>query len=95
MDIKKLLSEMTLEEKLGQIFMLDFRRWKNRGESAQSDHQEFSPEVKEIIAKYFWTLKSKNELIKVLSVYINEIDKKIPKDLLDKCKFESEVNADG
>ncbi len=47
-----LLSVMTLEEKLGQIFMLDFRRWKNRGESAQSDHQEFSPEVKEMIAKY-------------------------------------------
>ncbi len=47
-----LLSVMTLEEKLGQIFMLDFRRWKNRGESAQSDHQNFSPEVKEMIAKY-------------------------------------------
>ena len=43
---ENLLSVMTLEEKLGQMFMLDFRRWKNREDSAQSDHQNFSPEVK-------------------------------------------------
>ena len=49
---ENLLSVMTLEEKLGQMFMLDFRRWKNREDSAQSDHQNFSPEVKELIGKY-------------------------------------------
>ncbi len=47
-----LLSVMTLEEKLGQMFMLDFRKWKNSDEKAQSDHQNFSPEVKELIGKY-------------------------------------------
>jgi len=49
---ENLLSVMTLEEKLGQMFMLDFRRWKNREDSAQSDHLNFSPEVKELIGKY-------------------------------------------
>ncbi len=49
---ENLLAVMSLEEKLGQMFMLDFRRWKNKGDAEQNDHQEFSPEVKEIIAKY-------------------------------------------
>ncbi len=49
---ENLMSVMTLEEKLGQMFMLDFRRWKNREDAGQNDHQVFSPEVGEIIAKY-------------------------------------------
>ncbi len=49
---ENILSVMTLEEKLGQMFMLDFRRWKNKDEDAQSDHLVFSPEVAELIAKY-------------------------------------------
>ncbi|MBE6648492.1 MAG: glycoside hydrolase family 3 protein [Ruminococcaceae bacterium] len=49
---ENLMSVMTLEEKLGQMFMLDFRRWKNKDDKEQSDHQVFSPEVKELIGKY-------------------------------------------
>ena len=49
---ENLMSVMTLEEKLGQMFMLDFRRWKNKDDKEQNDHQTFSPEVKELIGKY-------------------------------------------
>lgn len=37
--------------------------------------------IKATITRYFWELKSKRELIAIISRYIDEIDKKVPKDL--------------
>ena len=37
--------------------------------------------IKEIIMKYFWFLRPKSELLRVLNAYLKEIDNKIPKDL--------------
>lgn len=49
--------------------------------------------IKEIITKYFWTLKPKGELIKVLDNYIKEIEKKIPKDLPNRDAYINGLKA--
>lgn len=35
--VKQLVSEMTLEEKIGQMLMPDFRNWKKKGSQVRKD----------------------------------------------------------
>lgn len=50
--VKQLVSEMTLEEKIGQMLMPDFRNWKKKGESSAKGLTEMNDEIAGIIRKY-------------------------------------------
>lgn len=49
---KEIVSNMTLEEKLGQMIMPDFRIWQEDGTKEPSDLTEINSEVAEVIDKY-------------------------------------------
>ncbi len=49
---KEIVSNMTLEEKLGQMIMPDFRMWQEDGTKEPSDLTEINSEVVEVIDKY-------------------------------------------
>ncbi|MDU4830283.1 MAG: glycoside hydrolase family 3 N-terminal domain-containing protein [Clostridium perfringens] len=49
---KEIVSNMTLEEKLGQMIMPDFRMWQEEGAKEPSDLTEINSEVAEVIDKY-------------------------------------------
>ncbi|MEE6131584.1 glycoside hydrolase family 3 protein [Priestia sp. GS2] len=51
-DAKRIVSEMTLEEKVGQMLMPDFRNWKKQGEKTAVGFTEMNDEVGSIIKKY-------------------------------------------
>lgn len=49
---KEIVSNMTLEEKLGQMIMPDFRMWQEDGTKEPSDLTEINSEVADVIDKY-------------------------------------------
>ncbi|WP_415306386.1 glycoside hydrolase family 3 N-terminal domain-containing protein [Clostridium perfringens] len=49
---KEIVSNMTLEEKFGQMIMPDFRMWQEEGAKEPSDLTEINSEVAEVIDKY-------------------------------------------
>ncbi|MBP1082324.1 glycoside hydrolase family 3 N-terminal domain-containing protein [Bacillus capparidis] len=49
---KDIVSSMTLEEKIGQMLMPDFRSWKKAGETSASGLTEMNGEVAGIVEKY-------------------------------------------
>ena len=49
--------------------------------------------IKEIITKYFWTLKPKGELLRTLSAYIKELEKRIPNDLPNRDAYINGLKA--
>lgn len=49
---KEIVSQMTLDEKIGQMIMPDFRQWKAQGESAVQDVTVMNSEIAEIVDKY-------------------------------------------
>lgn len=49
---KEIVSNMTLEEKLGQMIMPDFRMWQEDGTKEPSDLMEINSEVADVIDKY-------------------------------------------
>lgn len=51
-EAEKIVSEMTLDEKIGQMLMPDFRQWKQEGQSAVQDFTEMNEEVAEIIDEF-------------------------------------------
>lgn len=51
-EAEKIVSEMTLDEKIGQMLMPDFRQWKQAGQSAVQDFTEMNEEVAEIIDEF-------------------------------------------
>lgn len=51
-EAEKIVSEMTLDEKIGQMLMPDFRQWKQEGQSAVQDLTEMNEEVAEIIDEF-------------------------------------------
>lgn len=51
-EAEKIVSEMTLDEKIGQMLMPDFRQWKQEGQSAVKDLTEMNEEVAEIIDEF-------------------------------------------
>ena len=51
-EAEKIISKMTLDEKIGQMLMPDFRQWKQDGESANNDFTEMNNEVAEIIDEF-------------------------------------------
>ncbi|MED4587369.1 glycoside hydrolase family 3 protein [Priestia flexa] len=52
LDAKSIVSEMTLEEKVGQMLMPDFRNWKKQGDKMAVGFTEMNDEVGSIIKKY-------------------------------------------
>ena len=50
--IQSILENMTLEEKLGQMMLMDFRQWKKHNESGLQNLEEMNSEVGNIISKY-------------------------------------------
>ncbi|WP_338443649.1 glycoside hydrolase family 3 protein [Bacillus spizizenii] len=51
-DAKQIVNRMTLDEKLGQMLMPDFRNWQKEGESSQQALTEMNEEVAGLIKKY-------------------------------------------
>lgn len=51
-EAEKIVSEMTLDEKIGQMLMPDFRQWKQEGQSSVQDFTEMNDEVAEIIDEF-------------------------------------------
>ncbi|MDU0895118.1 MAG: glycoside hydrolase family 3 N-terminal domain-containing protein, partial [Anaerococcus sp.] len=51
-EAEKIVSQMTLEEKIGQMLMPDFRQWKQEGQAAVQDLTEMNDEVAEIIDEF-------------------------------------------
>ncbi|WP_291651045.1 glycoside hydrolase family 3 N-terminal domain-containing protein [Clostridium sp.] len=51
-EAEKIVSEMTLDEKIGQMLMPDFRQWKQEGQDAVQDFTEMNDEVAEIIDEF-------------------------------------------
>lgn len=49
LDAKSIVSEMTLEEKVGQMLMPDFRNWKKQGDKMAVGFTEMNDEVGSII----------------------------------------------
>ncbi|MBE6052949.1 MAG: beta-hexosaminidase [Clostridium sartagoforme] len=49
---EQIVAEMTLDEKIGQMLMPDFRQWKQEGETADSDLTVMNNEVAEIIDEF-------------------------------------------
>lgn len=50
-EVAYLVSTMTLREKIGQMVMLEFRKWQNDGQE-ETHHKSLSPEVEKIIKDY-------------------------------------------
>ncbi|TYR81261.1 hypothetical protein FZC66_05200 [Priestia megaterium] len=50
--VEQIVNEMTLEEKVGQMLMPDFRNWKKQGESKATGFTVMNDEVGSIIKKY-------------------------------------------
>ena len=50
--VDEILAGMTIDQKIGQMIMPDFRKWQAEGEDAQSDMTVLNDEVAEIIDKY-------------------------------------------
>lgn len=50
--VDEILAGMTIDQKIGQMIMPDFRMWQAEGEDAQSDMTVLNDEVAEIIDKY-------------------------------------------
>lgn len=50
--VDEILAGMTIDQKIGQMIMPDFRKWQTEGEDAQSDLTVLNDEVAEIIDKY-------------------------------------------
>lgn len=50
--VKQMVSDMTLEEKIGQMLMPDFRNWKTEGDSSAKGLTEMNDEVAGIIQRY-------------------------------------------
>ncbi|WP_307893133.1 glycoside hydrolase family 3 protein [Bacillus swezeyi] len=50
--VKQMVSDMTLEEKIGQMLMPDFRNWKKEGDSSAKGLTEMNDEVAGIIQRY-------------------------------------------
>lgn len=48
----EIVSKMTMDEKIGQILMTDFRQWKTTDGTVQTDLIEMNSEVAEIVNKY-------------------------------------------
>ena len=51
-EAEKLVAEMSLEEKIGQIVMMDFRSWQGEGEEQKHPVTELNSALAEIISKY-------------------------------------------
>nr|WP_224752282.1 glycoside hydrolase family 3 protein [Metabacillus arenae] len=51
-DVEQIVEEMSLEEKVGQMLMPDFRNWKKQGQSKATGLTEMNTEVGLIIEKY-------------------------------------------
>lgn len=51
-EAEKIVSEMSLEEKIGQMLMVDFRQWKQENESSVQDFTEMNNEVANIIDEF-------------------------------------------
>ncbi len=51
-DVKSIVEEMSLEEKVGQMLMPDFRNWQKAGETKATGFTEMNDEVGSIIEKY-------------------------------------------
>lgn len=49
---RKIVKKMSLDEKIGQILMTDFRQWKSCGKDKEEDLTEVNKEVAEIVNKY-------------------------------------------
>lgn len=49
---QKLVAEMSFEEKIGQIVMMDFRSWQDEGQDQKQPVTELNSAIAEIIAKY-------------------------------------------
>ena len=49
---KDIVNKMTLDEKIGQMLMPDFRYWKKTGETSNKDFTEMNEEVANIIDKF-------------------------------------------
>ncbi|MFT0802809.1 glycoside hydrolase family 3 N-terminal domain-containing protein [Bacillus swezeyi] len=50
--VKQMVSDMTLEEKIGQMLMPDFRNWKKEGDSSAKGLTKMNDEVAGIIQRY-------------------------------------------
>lgn len=50
--VQSIMDGMTLEEKITQCFQVEFRQWKQDGESAISDLTVMNDEVREMVKKY-------------------------------------------
>lgn len=51
-EAEAIVSKMTLDEKIGQMLMPDFRQWKQEGETAVKDLTELNDEVADIIDEF-------------------------------------------
>jgi beta-N-acetylhexosaminidase len=51
-DVKQIVADMSLEEKVGQMLMPDFRNWQKQGESKATGFTVMNDEVGSIIKKY-------------------------------------------
>ncbi|MDQ7726453.1 hypothetical protein FPQ02_17580 [Bacillus halotolerans] len=51
-DAKQIVNRMTLDEKIGQMLMPDFRNWKKEGESSPQAFTKMNEEVAGLIKKY-------------------------------------------
>lgn len=51
-DAGAIVARMTLDEKIGQLLMPDFRNWKQAGQSAETGLTEVNPEVASIVRDY-------------------------------------------
>ncbi|SIR98279.1 beta-N-acetylhexosaminidase [Peribacillus simplex] len=51
-DIQEIVENMTIDEKVGQMLMPDFRNWQKQGEVKATGFIEMNPEVESIIKKY-------------------------------------------
>lgn len=50
--VTTMVNNMSLDQKIGQMLMPDFRKWQKEGETAQSDFTVMNDEVKAIVDKY-------------------------------------------
>lgn len=51
-EAEEIVSKMTLDEKIGQMLMPDFRQWKQEGETSVKDLTEMNDEVADIIDEF-------------------------------------------
>ncbi|WP_353853954.1 glycoside hydrolase family 3 protein [Bacillus sp. Bos-x628] len=50
---KQMVQDMSLDEKIGQMLMLDFRNWQTKDESTPTGLTEMNKEVSHIVEKYY------------------------------------------